>query len=715
MRMRAEPQRQDGRGRIGDGLAVVVSAAAFVLAFPPYDLAALAWGALLPLIAAAWRRSPRRAFWTGYAWGLLAFGGVLWWLTGFGVLVWALAAALAALAPAAALGAAAWAGGGVFERRAVLWVPATWTAVEYLRGQGQFGIPWALLGDTQHAALAVGQIAAVTGIYGVTFLVALVNAAGFLVLARSAGAALAAGTAAAAVTAVVLYGSAALAAPVPADTTVAVLQPAYPARMTWNPAQAARDIARLDALTHDAAAADDRGLHPQGGAPATSPARPNGSDRASLVVWPETASPVDIAGNPGMRAAVGEWARRDHVTLIVTSLESGEGGEPTNSAFAVAPDGVIIGRYDKRRLVPFAEAGERPGKAPAVLPSPVGAVGIAICFESIFPEHSRAAVREGAALLAVLTNDVWFDGRAAPLQHTAVAPFRAIEEGRYLLRASNAGPSVIIDPHGRILATLPLGAHGVLTGRVAPRTDLTWYARYGDVLPWASLLASVIALAPGAARLAAGEGRGPAFGRLLIASAVPLAAFFLIEPAARALAHRPPGWEPAVGGVPVPLPPLVVLAAAAVMSRRKTAFAVGFGRGFAPAAAASLAIVAAIAGIVLRAFTAHGGTAPITAPPGGWWAGTAVDVAVVGLGMEWWLRGVVFAAALEWRGAAWAIGWTAVLGAVAGSARGPEAALWGLAAGAAFGAVRTRWAQVPALALAHGIGSAVLGFLFAPW
>jgi apolipoprotein N-acyltransferase len=675
---------------------VAVSAAAFVFAFPPYDLGALAWAALVPLLAAVWRRPARFVFWTGYAWGVLALGGVLWWLTGFGVLVWALATALVACAPAAALGAAAWAGGGAFGRRSVLWFPVTWTAVEYLRGLGRFAMPWALLGETQHAALAVGQLAAVTGVYGLTCLVALVNAVGFLVLARSAGATLAGGTAAA-VAAALFYGHAALAAPVSADATVAAVQPASPVRRAWSAAGAARDLAQLNALTHAAAQGDARG-----------------DAGASLVVWPETASPADIAADPGTLAAVGGWAKRDRATLIVTSLEDGGDRPPTNSAFAFAPDGAMIGRYDKHRLVPFAEAGERAGAGPVVLPTALGPVGVAICFESIFPGHARAAAREGATFLAVLTNDAWFDGLAAPLQHAAVAPFRAIEERRFVLRVSNAGPSEIIDPYGRISASLPLGAQGVLTGRLAPRTELTWYARYGDVVPWAALVASAAVLFPHVARLAAGDGRAPAFARLLGVSAGPLAAAVLIDAVGR-FVWGPARWSPLLGGVPVPLPPLMVLAAAAILSRRKRPAAMGFGPGFVPAAAVSLAAVGAIVGITLRAFSAHGGSIPWTAPPGGWWIGIAVNVAVAGLGLEWWLRGVVYAAAREWRGVWWAVGWSAVLGAAAESVRGPEAAIWGLVAGVMFGLVRARWAQVPALALAHGAGSAVLDFLFMPW
>jgi len=667
-----------------------VSAAAFVLAFPPFDLGILAWAALVPLMAAAWRRSAAQAFWIGYAWGLAAFGGVLWWLTAFGAAVWLLAVSLLALAPAAALGAAGWAGGGD-ARRAALWTPVTWTAVEFLRGQGPLGMPWALLGETQHAALVVLQSAALAGVYGVTLLVALVNAVLFLVLARSAGPVPIAVTAAA-VAGAGAFGAATLAAPaVPGNTPVALVQPGYPARLAWNPAQAARDLARLDALTHAAAA-------PRTGAP------------PALVVWPETASPVDIAGDPRTRTVIGEWARRDHVTLIASSLE----GNLTNSAFAVAPDGAIIGRYDKHRLVPFAEAGERAGRGSAVLPTPAGLLGVAICFESTFPAQARSAVRDGAALLAVLTNDAWFDGRAAPLQHTAIAPFRAVEEGRFLLRAANAGPSEIIDPQGRVVAALPLGVRGVLAGRVGPRTGLTWYARFGDVLAWAAVIATAAAVAPSAARLALDDGRAPAFARLIAVSAGPLAALVA--------AGRWGTGAAVVAGIPVPLPALAVLFAAALLTGvwrriggRATAAEIGFGRGFAPAAAVSLAFVAACAGIALWAFTSHGGPFPITPPPGGWGPGLVPQILIVGLGFEWWLRGVVFAAARAWRGPAWAVGWSAVLGAVAAAPRGAEAALWGLAAGAGFGLVRTRWAQVPALAVAHGIGDAALGFLFGPW
>jgi hypothetical protein len=88
---------------------------------------------------------------------------------------------------------------------------------------------------------------------------------------------------------------------------------------------------------------------------------------------------------------------------------------------------------------------------------------------------------------------------------------------------------------------------------------------------------------------------------------------------------------------------------------------------------------------------------------------------IVGAGLEWWLRGLVFDAAVAWRGWRMAVPWSALLGTVAAAPRGAEAMVWGLCAGGAFGLIRARWAQVPALALAHGVGNVLLGFLISPW
>ena len=132
----------------------------------------------MPLVLAVLDAAPRVAFRLGYLWGVVAFGAVLWWLTAFGVGAWALAACLLALVPATVFGVAAWADRG--RPADVLWIPVLWTAAEFLRSQGPLGFPWALLGESQHAALAVAQVASVGGVFGLSFLVILAN----VVLAR---------------------------------------------------------------------------------------------------------------------------------------------------------------------------------------------------------------------------------------------------------------------------------------------------------------------------------------------------------------------------------------------------------------------------------------------------------------------------------------------------------------------------------------------------
>ncbi len=651
----------------------------------------------MPLFIAAGRRPPREAFWLGYAWGVVALGGVLWWLTTFGAAVWALAAALMGVFPALTLGAAASIGGGREGRLDALRLAVMWTAVEYLRGLGPLGFPWALLGESQHRALVVSQIASVLGVCGVSFLVALVNASlSCLLLRRQV--LRSAMAAAMAVVAAVLWGNAALRAPVvPPDGrafAAAIVQPDYARRTQWDPDRAARDLDVLSRLTHEAAAQGAQTTVSQGAQAAT-------AQGPVLVVWPETASPTDVAGDPATLAALRAWVRRDHVALIASSLEGGV----TNSAFSMAPDGVLMGRYDKVRLVPFAEFGERAGRGPGILPTPVGTAGVAICFESTFPELARRSVTAGAEVLTVLTNDAWFDGAVAPAQHAAIAPFRAIEEGRYLLRAANSGQSMIIDPHGRVVAALPLGNRGVLAARVAPRHELTPYTRYGFRFGWAAVLAGALMVLPRVLALAVDPSGRPGLARLVAVSVLPLAALVAAT------------WLPAAGaGAVMPLPVLAALAATLLLSLGRSPSDLGLrAAGFAPALLAGLAVVAGLTGLAVRAMSVHGAPPQPSPPPGGWVQGSAAQILVVGLTFEWWLRGLVFAEAAAWRGWRVATVWAALLGAAAGVPRGAEAMVWGLVSGLAFGLIRARWPQVPALAIAHGAGNVALGFLLSSW
>jgi apolipoprotein N-acyltransferase len=182
-----------------------------------------------------------------------------------------------------------------------------------------------------------------------------------------------------------------------------------------------------------------------------------------------------------------------------------------NSAFLLAPGGEILGRYDKRILLPFGEylpgaslipglaqlspqTGDfTPGRRTVTLDVP-GLVRIAplICYEDVPPGIARAMTQHGAEALLTLFNDAWFGRSAAPYQHEALALWRAIENRRYFLRAGNAGVTGVIDPFGRSLGRLGLFTEEVLEAEIRPLRMQTFYTRYGDVFGWAVVLVAVV-------------------------------------------------------------------------------------------------------------------------------------------------------------------------------------------------------------------------------
>lgn len=216
---------------------------------------------------------------------------------------------------------------------------------------------------------------------------------------------------------------------------------------------------------------------------------------ANWVVWPESAVPRLVERDPEFRAALGNFAGSNGVWLTLNSIGFGEAGSYYNSMYAVAPDGGLA-RYDKVHLVPFGEyvpllgrlaflrplvrevGGFTPGDGARLLPGPVGFLGGAVCYEVAFPLHAAEQVRKGAGILVTVTNDGWYGDSAAPYQHLALAILRAAENRRFLVRAANTGISAIVDPYGRVLQQLPLGARGVIVETVLPGAGLTPFARF---------------------------------------------------------------------------------------------------------------------------------------------------------------------------------------------------------------------------------------------
>ena len=183
-----------------------------------------------------------------------------------------------------------------------------------------------------------------------------------------------------------------------------------------------------------------------------------------------------------------------------------------NAAFLVRPDGSMGGVYRKIHLVPFGEyvplkrilffaaplveavSDFSAGDTPELLPVDGHRISTAICYEVVYPDLVRRFVVAGSELLTTITNDAWFGKTSAPYQHFAQAAMRAIEEGRYLVRSANTGISGIVDPYGRVLAQTAIYEPAVVVGEARFLRTSTFYARHGDVLPYASVVATLALL-----------------------------------------------------------------------------------------------------------------------------------------------------------------------------------------------------------------------------
>ena len=177
-----------------------------------------------------------------------------------------------------------------------------------------------------------------------------------------------------------------------------------------------------------------------------------------------------------------------------------------NSAFLVGADGTTAGAYRKMHLVPFGEyvpvkkllffaaplteqvGTFTPGTEATLLPVNGHNVSVSICYEVVYPALVRQFVAGGSELLTTITNDAWFGTTSAPYQHFEQASMRAIEEGRYLVRAANTGISGVVDPYGRVLARTPIYVPAVLTGEARFLQSSTFYSRHGDVLAFFSAI-----------------------------------------------------------------------------------------------------------------------------------------------------------------------------------------------------------------------------------
>jgi apolipoprotein N-acyltransferase len=511
----------------------LLSAGLLICSLPASDIGWLAWFGLVPLLIACDGIAPKHAAAIGFVSGfVLAFGIYNWLfqLPAFGLRHAFVLAAYVAVYPALFCATLA-----VFNRwRAplIFSAPTLWVAVEYLRANAGFlALPWGTLAQAQHKNLAILQFASIAGEPGVTFLVALGNAAIaeiiLNVLSRSSAAPLwrregqrgifgtvdrqtiaAVWRRVFIVTAIIAlahgWGAYVLYGDRPETIIrVSAIQPNIQIAERESKQGTALSFKRLEQLTQSAA-----------------------GSKPGLIVWPESAVAGNLLSNQGMVATLEDLTRAIGVPIIVGTAEAqkfstGERrvtirSQLFNAAYLLQPEAPLSQPYRKRVLLPFGEY--LPYKeiipwpewlAPRVaemtasenahlfqLPNGVR-VGALICWENLFAPLARESVASGAQVLVQLTNDIWFGKTAEPFQHNLASVLRAVENRVPVVIASNAGPSQIIDAYGRIVAAAPsVFAPEIVQADIAVAARETVFRRFGDGFLLLLMVAFVFRMRP---------------------------------------------------------------------------------------------------------------------------------------------------------------------------------------------------------------------------
>jgi apolipoprotein N-acyltransferase len=353
---------------------------------------------------------------------------------------------------------------------------ATWVGLEIARAHLLGGYPWGLLGHTQWQRLELIQLADVTGVYGLSFVIVAVNVAAADALEaarrrRSRELPVSCVIAFSLVAGTFLYGAWRLTNAVPPTATVRV-QIVHTAWTEQGPESAERLFRHLIELTS--------AVPPQ---------------NAELVVWPENSIRFYVQVAPQATESIGRLLSPRNQYLLAGGPHYGRDGSGWiyhNSAHLFDAQGQIVGRHDKSLLVPLAE--EAIGALPSVerafrrgsdthpLHAGRSSLGVLVCFEAIYPQLARRLVLQGANVLVNVTNDHLIGAGAA--QQAAMAVFRAVENRVPLIRVSNLGPSLTVDPFGRV-ATLPASQPGSVVSTLTLASGATPYNQVGDLFAFA--------------------------------------------------------------------------------------------------------------------------------------------------------------------------------------------------------------------------------------
>jgi len=477
-----------------------LSAVLLILSFPNFNLEFLAWFGFVPLLFVAKSKSKGEAFLFSYLAGVVFWFGIVYWLihvTFPGMVVLVLYLALyfgffGLIISTYSLQLTAY---------SLLFIPSVWVLLEYIRGRLFTGFPWALLGYSQYLNLPVIQIADITGVWGVSFLVMMVNVAIYTAISCKLSAVskkqkyilpillmfitVAYGYFKIYSLQLKTYGL---------KLKISVIQANIPQQLKWDKSSRDFIMDRYFGVSKEAL-----------------------KDMPDLMVWPEAALPVVLEDEPVYYESVKDFIKESKATLLFGAVTLRDNFY-YNSALLTSQQGRLLSRYDKLHLVPFGEyiplrkvlsfletvvpIGDFSfGKEYTLFKIPnsksqiPNQFAVLICFEDLFPGLSREFVKRGADFLINITNDAWFKKTASPYQHLSASVFRAVENRVYLVRAANTGVSGFIAPTGKIISLVAdrFGSNIFISGYKTQEIFLSgqafsFYTRYGNIFIGVCLL-----------------------------------------------------------------------------------------------------------------------------------------------------------------------------------------------------------------------------------
>jgi apolipoprotein N-acyltransferase len=492
-----------------DGIAAIVSSVLLILSFPNSGYWPLAWVGLVPLlVVVALRPSPRRAFFLGWLTGAVFFYGSSYWLTYSmihygGISRWAAYLLLAPVPIFVGLFP------GVFTlllaravrswgTRALFLAPFFWSAIEWAR-LGLTGQLWNAIGYSQAYQPILIQPARWGGVYAIGFLIVSISAAvAFLFIKRNPRSLLMTGLVLLSVALVMVASQSS-----PTNSTSQTMEAVVVALQPNVPMDIVKSSEEMQVLIGRHVSMSETALKhlPNDGTP-------------RLVVWPE--SPMNFAyGNDSqLRELLVRFATTNQTAVLFNSQEAAPNDGIYNSAIMVNQQGRLIAQYDKIRLMPFGEYVPLPRWMPGA--SMVGTIvgdftpgtkytlmkvgdiraGVFICIESAYPSIARSFTQDGADVLINISNDGYLGPTAVMRQHLANVVFRAVENGRPILRVTNSGITAYITPQGEVKDATEGFQPAVRIWRIGRNENAsTFYSRRGDLFVAFSTAISVLVFA----------------------------------------------------------------------------------------------------------------------------------------------------------------------------------------------------------------------------